>query len=179
MKMIALLRGINVGGNRKVPMPQLVNLLENSGLNGVHFYINTGNLVFKASQLKPERIETIIENTIEKEFGFKIEVMVRTASKWTQYSTHSPFPRAEAIRPNMLHLGLSKIPLKKDIAETLLEKALYGEKIKILKGVIWVDFFKSVGRSKLTPTVFTQAAGSPVTMRNWNTVLKLNEMLKK
>ena len=74
-------------------------------------------------------------------------------------------------------VGLSKSPLKGVLIETLTEKALYGERIKIVGDAIWVDFAKSVGNSKLTPAVFDRAAGSTVTMRNWNTVLKLNEML--
>jgi uncharacterized protein (DUF1697 family) len=57
--------------------------------------------------------------------------------------------------------------------------ALYGEKIKATgNDALWVVFAASVRKSKLTPALFDKAAASNVTMRNWNTVLKLNEMLK-
>ena len=179
MKMVALLRGINVGGKRKLPMPKLIALAKSSGFTEVKSYINSGNIVFAVSKIKPEQVGPRLEKAIEKEFGFKVDVIVRTASQWKKYSTGSPFPSAESLRPKMLHIGLSKRPLRSDIIQGLIEKALYGEKIKIVDDAIWVDFAKSVGNSKLTPAVFDKAAGSTVTMRNWNTVLKLNEMLNE
>ena len=179
MKMVALLKGINVGGNRKVPMPKLIALVESAGLTAVKSYINSGNIVFEAAKLKPEQVCTKIEKRIEQGFGFKVEVVVRTASQWEKYSSGSPFPSAESNRPTMLHLGLSKNTLKGVLIEALTEKAINGEKIKIVGDALWVDFAKSVGNSKLTPAVFDKAAGSTVTMRNWNTVLKLNELLKE
>jgi len=179
MKMVALLRGINVGGNRKISMPQLVALAETCGFTEVKSYINSGNIVFAVSKMNPKQAGTKLEKTIEAQFGFQADVIVRTASQWKKYSTGSPFSSAETTRPKMLHLGLSKATFKGDITPGLIEKAQYGEKIKVVGDAIWVDFCKSVGNSKLTPAIFDKAAGSTVTLRNWNTVLKLNEMLNK
>ena len=86
---------------------------------------------------------------------------------------------AEKDRPHLLLLGLSKLPCPKDVPTKLSERATQGEKIKIVDDAIWVDFAKSVGNSKLTPAVFDKAAGSTVTMRNWNTVLRLSKMLEE
>jgi len=177
MKMVALLRGINVGGNRKVPMPTLIALIENSGFTAVKSYINSGNVVFEASTLSPEQAGAKLERAIAKEFGFPVDVIVRTAAKWKKYASGSPFPSAASIRPKMLHIGLAKDPIKGDITEGLMEKALHGEKIAIVGDAIWIDFAKSVGKSKLTPAVLDKAAGSTVTLRNWNTVVKIDEML--
>lgn len=179
MKMVALLRGINVGGNRKIPMTNLIALAEKSGLTKVKSYINSGNIVFEVSKAKPEQVGAKLEKAIEKDFGFKVDVIVRTASQWKKYSTGSPFPNAESILPKMLHIGLAKAPMKGNITQVLVEKALHGEEIKIVGDAIWVNFAKSVGKSKLTPVVFDKASGSPVTMRNWNTVLKIWEMLNE
>ena len=179
MKMVALLRGINVGGNRKVPMLKLIALAEDSGFTEVKSYINSGNLVFEVGKMKPDQVAAKLEKAIEKEFGFKVDVIVRTVSQWKKYSAGGPFQSAESARPKMLHLGLSRAPLRGDITPALLERAMNGEKIKIVNDAIWVDFAKSVGNSKLTPAVFDKAAGSIVTMRNWNTVLKLWEMLNE
>lgn len=179
MKMVALLKGINVGGNKRVPMPKLIALAEASGLTEVQSYINSGNLLFEASKMKPEQVEKGLEKAIEKEFGFKVDIIVRTASQWKKIYGGSPFPIAESTRPKMLHLGLAKDAIKGNITATLIERAVNGEKIKVVGDAIWVDFGKSVGNSKLTPAVFDKAAGSTVTMRNWNTVVKLNEMLNE
>ena len=178
MKMLALLRGINVGGNRKVPMKELCALAEELELKEVQSYIQSGNLTFEAGKMKPNDVCTALEASIEKHFGFSVEVLVRTASQWNKYSAKSQFPDASREHPHLLHLGLSKRPPHKDLAERLKEKALHGEKIKIIGDAIWVDFQGGVGKSKLTPAVFDRAAGSTVTLRNWNTVLKLREILK-
>ena len=112
MKMVALLRGINVGGTRKVPMSELIALAEGASLTDVKSYINSGNIVFEGAEIKPEQVYKKLEKNIEKKFGFKVDVIVRTASQWEKYSKGSPFPTAESNRPKMLHLGLSKIPLR-------------------------------------------------------------------
>lgn len=177
MKMVALLRGINVGGNRKVSMVDLCAFATKAGLSDVESYINSGNIVFNAGKMKADQVCVQLEKMIESRFGFPVDVVVRTATQWKKYSARSPFPNAASSRPNLLHLGLSKLPCDSDVASKLGERALHGEKIKVVDDAIWVDFAKSVGKSKLTPAWFDKVAGSPVTLRNWNTVLKLNEML--
>ena len=178
MKMVALLRGINVGGNRKVPMPDLCTAATKAGLTEVQSYINSGNIVFGAGKMKADQVCSLIEKLIKARFGFEVDVIVRTASQWKKYSAGSPFPGAARSRPNLLLLGLSKLPCGSDTGTKLSERALFGEKIKVVGDAIWVDFATSVGKSKLTPVWFDKTAGSSVTMRNWNTVLKLDEMLR-
>lgn len=179
MKMVALLRGINVGGNKKVPMSELCSLATRAGLKEVRSYINSGNIVFDAGKMKPDQVAATLEKAIEKRFGFQVDVIVRTAAQWKKYAVGSPFPSAAKDRPNLLHLGLSKLPLDTDAVQKLEERALYGEKIKAVgNDALWVDFAESVGKSKLTPAFFDKSAGSTVTMRNWNTVLNLDKMLK-
>jgi uncharacterized protein (DUF1697 family) len=177
MVMIALLRGINVGGNKKVPMSDLCTLVSKAGYTNVCSYINSGNLLFEASKLKSNQVEDELEKAIEKQFGFHVDVIVRTALQWKKYASGSPFPNAERSRPNFLHLGLSKLPCNKNLSAKLSDRITLGEKITLLGDAIWVDFLGGVGKSKLTPGLFDKFAGSPVTMRNWNTVQKLAELL--
>jgi uncharacterized protein (DUF1697 family) len=175
MKMVALLRGINVGGNRKVPMSELCAAATEAGLTEVKSYIQSGNVIFNSGKMNVNQSTALLEKAIEERFGFRVDVIVRTAVQWKKYASGSPFPGAERARPNLLHLGLSKFPCNKNIAEALKEAALYGEKIKLVGDAIWIDFAASVAKSKLRSTLLDRAAGSTVTMRNWNTVLKINE----
>ena len=177
MKMVALLRGVNVGGNRRVPMAELCAAASDAGFADVKSYINSGNLVFEAGKLKTSQVLALLEKVMKSEFGFEVDIIVRTALEWTKYGAGSPFPGAARSRPHLLLLGLSKLPCGSDIAARLGERAVQGEKIKVAGDAIWVDFAASVGKSKLTPAWFDKIAGSPVTMRNWNTILKLAEML--
>jgi uncharacterized protein (DUF1697 family) len=174
--MIALLRGINVGGHRRVPMAELRDLALAAGLSDVGSYIQSGNLTFAAA-LDAAAAEAALEKAIEARFGFAVDVIVRTAAQWARYAAGSPFPDAASARPNLLHLGLSKRPPKPDAAEKLKARAAAGERIELLGDAIWLDFGAGVARSKLSPAAIDKAAGSPVTARNWKTVLKLAELV--
>ncbi|MDG0816251.1 DUF1697 domain-containing protein [Bdellovibrio svalbardensis] len=177
MKMVALLRGINVGGNRKVPMKELHSIAVKAGLQQVKTYINSGNLIFEVDKLSAADTTVLLEKAIQKHFGFAVDVVVRTEKQWKTYASKEPFTDAAKSRPNLLMIGLSKLPLPANIDSILSERAAANERIKIINDAIWIDFADGVARSKLTPTWINKAAGSPVTMRNWKTVMKLNEML--
>lgn len=176
MRFIALLRGINVGGNKKVPMAELRAISEKLGFKNIHTYIQSGNLVFETQGGGPE-IAAKLETAIPKHFGFSVDVIVRSEKQWSRYLSTCPFEDAVQVRANLVLLGLAKGPLAKDLVSTLKAKAAAKERIQVIGDALWIDFGNGVGRSKLTPQVLDRAAGSSVTMRNWRTVTKLGEML--
>ena len=73
---VALLRGINVGGNRKVEMSRLKEIFEGVGTNNVRTYINSGNVIF-TDERRPGDLDAVLEKAIEEEFGFHVEVLLR------------------------------------------------------------------------------------------------------
>lgn len=179
MKMVALLKGVNVGGNKKVPMPQLCRIADELGLGSPRSYINSGNLVFEGGRLTCAGVEAQLEEAIEAEFGFHVDVIVRSSNQWASLIKGNPFSMAENRQAKLLHLGLSKRKCSPNVESLLLEKAILGEKVTVLGSAIWIVFPGGVGKSKLTPVLFDRAAGSPVTLRNWNTVQKLDSMLRE
>ena len=89
---IALLRGINVGGHKKVPMAELRDLLTKSGLENVLTYIQSGNVVFQSANTGIKSLETEIKKSILDHFGFDVSVMVRTREQLhTIFELHSLF----------------------------------------------------------------------------------------
>ena len=174
-RLIVLLRGINVGGHRKVPMEALRELCRELGFSRVESYIQSGNLVLSAPE-GPEAVVARLEPALEERFGFAIDLVARTAEQWARYAAGSPFPEAAEQQPNLLHLALSRQPMKPGALEALRERAVAGELVESAGDGLWVHFPSGVARSKLSPAVFDKAAGSPVTARNWRTVLKLHEM---
>ena len=130
---IALLRGINVGGHKKVPMTELRDIASRLGWDGVQSYIQSGNLVFSAG-VTQSVAELALERSILKCFGFAADVVVRTSDAWQAYAAGSPFVEAQEERPHLLHLGLSKRPPQPDAIETLRRYAAAGEKIEIVDG---------------------------------------------
>lgn len=175
MRYVALLRAVNVGGC-KLPMTELREVCAQLGWEKVETYIQSGNVVFEAAG-EPAALEAALEHAVTKRFGFKRPVIVRSAEQWADYAKGSPFPEAERDEPNRLMLGLSKSPPKADAPAVLEAKAAAGERVKLEGDALWVHYPGGAGTTKLTPALFDKAAGSPVTQRNWRTVLKLQEML--
>lgn len=174
-RLIALLRGINVGGNKLVPMAELKELAVSIGYEDATTYIQSGNLVFSASA-SPREAEVALERALERRFGFSVEVVVRSAREWKKYTVDNPFPDAEREHPNLLLLWVAKRPVKAGALAALLPYAKSGERISLLKDALWIDFGSSVAKSKLTPTVVDRLVGSTTTARNVRTVHKLAEL---
>jgi uncharacterized protein (DUF1697 family) len=172
---IALLRGINVGGHNKIPMPELRSVSAELGWGEVQTYIQSGNLVFTAGAA-PSALEAELERAIERRFGLLIPVIVRAATDWPAYVKSNPFPDVCEKEPNLVMLGLSKSPPKADTEMRLQERAAPGERIVRVSDALWIHFGSGMARTKLSPALLDRLAGSPVTMRNWRTVLKLGEL---
>lgn len=175
-KFVALPRGINVSGRNKVPMPELREVAERLGLACVQTYIQSGNLLFEADA-EAAALEEILEAAIADRFGLSIPVIVRSASEWPHYRASNPFPQAAEAEPNRLMLMLSKSPPVPGAEAAIRERAQGGEQVKLVGDALWVHFPGGSGTSKLSPALIDRLIGSPVTSRNWRTVLKLQDML--
>lgn len=175
MRYVALLRAVNVG-QAKLPMAELREVCAGLGWEKMATYIQSGNVVFEASG-KPDALEAALEQAVTARFGFVRSVIVRSAKQWADYAAGSPFPEQEADRPHYLLLGLAKAPAAAGAAETLEARGAAGEQVRQERDALWFFFPDGSGVSKLTPSSIDKAAGSPVTTRNWRTVLKLQEML--
>lgn len=172
-----LLRGINVGGRKRVPMQELRALAGQVGCTGAVSYIQSGNLVL-LSTASASALESALERSIVEHFGFEVEVIARRAEDWLVYAQGTPFPAMETQRPQLVLLGLAKRPLAPGAKAAIRQRATAGEQVEVVGDAIWIDYVGGVARSKLTPVVLDRAAGSTVTARNWRTVLKLAEMVR-
>ncbi len=173
---VALLRGINVGGKNQLPMAELREVGTALGWKDVQTWIQSGNLVFRAAG-QPSALERALEAAIAEHFGIEIPVMVRTAREWQTCLGENPFPKASASEPGLVMLALSKAPLAGGAAAALQGRAANGERVQEAGGALWIHFPEGSGRSRLSPSLMDRLAGSPVTTRNWRTVVKLGELL--
>jgi uncharacterized protein (DUF1697 family) len=172
---IALLRGINVGGHRIIPMSELRSLCAENHWDNVQSYVQSGNLVFAATA-KPAVLEAELEQLLQSRFRLSIPVIIRAASDWSCYVQGNPFSEASGQEPNRVMLALSKTPPNPGAVEGLRERAAGGERVAQAGDALWIHYGAGVARSKLTPALLDRLVGSPVTTRNWRTVLKLGEM---
>lgn len=174
---IALLRGINVGGHNKLPMAGLRETCARLGWAEVRTFIQSGNVVFDAAG-KTETLEEALGKAIAARFGFAPAVVIRTAAQLKAMAEANPFPKESAKEPHWVLAGLAKEKLKTGAAEAIEARAQAGEKVVEAGGVLWFYYPAGVGTSKLTPALIDRAAGSPVTARNWRTIIKLIDMLE-
>ncbi len=172
---VALLRGVNVGGHRKVPMADLRALCVELGFGDVRSHVQSGNLVFTATGARAD-VEARLEAGIEARFGFPVDVMVVDAPDWRRLIDQNPLPEAASEAPRHYYVGVLKAPPAPGAAERLEAKGQAGEVVRAVGGVLYLHFPLGAGRSKLG-NVDAKVVGSPGTLRNWNTVLALQALI--
>jgi uncharacterized protein (DUF1697 family) len=173
---LALLRGINVSGNKRVPMAELRALAGELGWGGARTFIASGNLVFEAKGTTTA-LEGKLERALAKHFGFPVEVLVRSAADWRALVGANPLQALARKDPAHVLLALPKAALREEAAAELAERAQGAERVAAAGGALWIHYASGVARSKLTPALLDRCAGSTVTARNWRTVLELEAML--
>jgi len=174
---VALLRGINLGGKNPLPMADLAQMFVDAGCADVQTYIQSGNVIFKASQSKLEKLPGLITKSIAENFGFKIPVMLRTAEQLGETIENNPFLKAGAAE-EMLHVYfLAGVPDARNAAG--LDPARSLPDAFFVRGRdIYVQLPNGMGRTKLSNAYFDSKLATISTARNWRTVLKLFELMQ-
>lgn len=170
---IALLRGINVGGHKKILMADLRALLRKNGLKDVQTYIQSGNVVFESDE-NPAVLSKNIPTYIYKEYQFEVAVLIKTVSEWEDALSNNPFLKEDSkVDTKKLYVTfLSDIPVKES-ANALLELDYSPDKFVLQDDLIYSYFANGSGRSKMTINIFEKKLKVSATSRNWNTVNKL------
>ena len=163
-RIVALLRGVNVGGNKKVPMAQLRALAERLGWRDVATYVQSGNLVATAAP-GPAAAAAALATAIEGAFGIVVPVIVRGGADFVRDLAACPFADAE---PAQVHVGYCQTPVPASLPKDVAAYCKAGERVVVAGGVLWADYAGGVARSKLTSAVLDRCAGGTVTLRNLN-----------
>ncbi len=172
---VALLRGINVGGHRKLPMADLRGLLDGLGYSDVATYIQSGNAVFTSGDAEPAIVEAISSAILER-FGFEVPVVVRSAAEVASVAATHPLGAGEPDEAKLHVMFLSEAPRRGRVAD--LDAATFAPDEVSLDGrELYIHYAEGAGRSKLTTDAVERALGTSATARNWRTVGKLAEMV--
>lgn len=171
---IALLRGINVGGHNKLPMRELKVLLEGMGLANVQTYIQSGNVVFQSEETEQAGLAQWITAVIEASYGFAPQVFLLDLASLQAAMAANPFPEGEA-EPKSLHLFfLDGVPENPDL-DALEAIKSENERFALIDQVFYLHTPDGIGRSKLAERA-GRGWGVSITARNWRTVSKVYEM---
>ena len=176
---IALLRGINVGGNNKLPMKDLAACIEKAGGSKVATYIQSGNAVFQAEASLGPKLAGLIQKAILKSNKIDVPVIIRSAAELRKVAAAHPHNAAGA-EFKALHVGfLADKPSAAQVAS--LDPKRSPEDVFSVKGSeIYVRYsVAGLAKSKLNNQYIDSKLGTVSTLRNWNTVLKLLEMVSQ
>ncbi|MEV6738376.1 DUF1697 domain-containing protein [Streptomyces sp. NPDC051104] len=175
----ALLRGINVGGNRKLPMARLRELLTGLGHTGVATYLQSGNAVFTADHGDEDSLATELEEAIEKDFGFRVDVLVRDHAYLKAVREACPFPAGE-LEGRQLHVTYRSGSVDAERFAEIDPAAYLPEEFRLGDRALYLYVPDGLGRSKLAEQLSRPrlTKGLIATTRNWNTVVKLEELTR-
>ena len=173
--LICLLRGVNLGGHHKVSMEVLRTLCESLQCRDVQTYVQSGNVVFRTSERDSSVLGKKIENGIEKKFGFRSDVVVRTPSELRDVIARNPFKKRSGIEPGKLLVTFLAVDPGPEIRNAVMEIRANPEEVHLIGRELYIYYPDGQGRSKLWAKV-DKALRNAGTARNWNTVTKLLEM---
>lgn len=173
--MVALLRGVNVGGI-KVPMGELRSMLESAGLEEPRTYLQSGNVIVPAPPADPQQVSKMIEDSIRDGLGLEIRVITRTRGELAKVVEGNPFDGPE-VNPTMLHAVFLESEPTADRVARLDPDRSPSDRFQVSGREIHVHYPGGSGRSKFNLAYIERQLGIAGTARNWNTVTKLASML--
>lgn len=177
VKYVAFLRGINVGGHHKVPMIELRKELEKMNFQNVVTLLNSGNIIFDASEGDLAKLELSISKHLEKVFGFPIPTILRTADMIYKLFSHNPFKDVILTKDIRRYVSF----LWKDI-ETDIQLPWRSDDTSYTivnkNGTTIVSILDlSVSKTPKAMEAMEKYFGKDITTRNWNTIERIGKKL--
>ena len=173
---LALLRGINVGGHKRVAMADLRELVTELGFVDARSLLQSGNLVFRGDGRTGAQLERALEAEAERRLALQTAFFVRTAEEWKAVVARNPFrEQAERDPGRLLVMFLKDVPDAENVEA--LQTAITGPEVVRAEGrQAYIVYPSGIGRSRLTNALVEKVLGTRATGRNWNTVLKLDAL---
>jgi uncharacterized protein (DUF1697 family) len=173
---ISILRGINVSGHKKIQMNDLKTLYEDLKFKNVTTYIQSGNVVFKASKQRDEVLAKKIEAAIYSKYDFEVPVITRNVEEMKNTISINPFLKDTGIDKEKLHVTfLEEIPDKTKV-DSIKNIDYSPDKLIITGKEIFLYCPNGYGITKLSNNFFENKLKVNATTRNWKTVNKLVEI---
>jgi uncharacterized protein (DUF1697 family) len=173
---IAMLRGVNVGGNQKLNMKALVALCGGLGCRDAQTYINSGNVVFREDSGDPVALARKLEDGLEHAFGFRPAVVVRTTSELRKVVARNPFAGRPEISPSRLLVVFMANAPARQARDQVLALPCDPEEMHIIGRELYIYYPEGMARPKIPLVRIEKMLRCLSTGRNWNTVNKLLAM---
>jgi uncharacterized protein (DUF1697 family) len=174
--LIAMLRGVNVGGHNKIKMDALRALCESLKFRGAQTYVQSGNVVFRTDKRDINQVAAALEKTIEETVGFRPSVIVRTTAEMRSVIARNPFAARADMEPSKFLVTFLAAEPSPEARDKVLAIKADPEELCISGREIYIYFPNGMARPKLSFVAVEKALKIPGTGRNWNTVRKLLEI---
>lgn len=172
-KFVSFLRGINVGGNKKVPMTDLKKIFEKLGFSGIKTFLASGNILFEAQGENPEDHIKKIVPALERAYKFEIPLTIIPFGKIEKLIEQDPFKRINVTAMTRLYVTFlwrkSKSKLKIPYKSSDGGFSIILEQDNMLLSVLDLDKNQTTDAMNVLDKEF----GKGITTRNWNTILKI------
>jgi len=173
---IALLRGINVSGQKKIKMADLRAMLEKMPFQDVQTYIQSGNIVLKSAEKEIALIETEINKMLAKTFGYEVPVLVKSKEEFEQIIKGNPYTAKADLEAKKIYFALLK-SAPNATAVAGLDQAQYPHELfQIAKNCVYLNCTKGAGKAKLNNNIIERKLKVVATTRNYRTMTKLLEL---
>jgi uncharacterized protein (DUF1697 family) len=174
---ISLLRGINVGGQKRIAMADLVQLCTSLGFDNVRTYLQSGNVLFESPDRDTGRLSSMISENISAKFGLSVNVILRTSDELRRIILANPLGK-EGLDADKYHVTfLSDIP-SEEFQGSRMKGKDGPDRYLIIGSEIYLFCPNGYGRTKFSNTFFEKKLGVFATTRNWKTVNMLAEMVE-
>ena len=177
---VAFLRGINVGGHKKIKMAQLRELFEAEHCAFVKTYLQSGNVVFY-SKKDPRDLEKILEEAIDRVFSFDVEVIIRTPDEIQELIKSTPFletKKSEEEQKQLYYILLKQACERREW--DALKKPETTDEVEYLQGLtpcIYLFCKNGYGKTKMNNTFFEKKLSVVATTRNLRTIRAVEALL--
>ncbi len=175
-RFVALLRGVNVGKAKRVPMAEFRALLEEQGFTGVKTLLNSGNAVFSSDGRSALAHARSIAASLVERFRFEVPVVVKTSSQFASAVAECPFAAAADEHARLLVVFTQERKALAGLSDlaTLIQPP---EQFAVGKHAAHLHCAGGILESKLAKALLVKS-GDTATSRNWATVLKINNLLR-
>jgi uncharacterized protein (DUF1697 family) len=148
-------------------------------LRDAQTYVQSGNVIFRTDEMDIARLARRIEDGIERKFGFRPEVILRTAAEMREVIARNPFAKRRGIEPGKLLVSfLTSVP-GEEARERVRQMKCDPEELWVEGRELYIYFPNGMGRSKLSGAALEKTLKTPATGRNWNSVTKMMEVAEK
>ncbi len=175
MRYVALLRGINVGGNTMIKMESLRATFSSLGFENVKSYINSGNLAFDTAKTDDGKLAKKIRDAVKKDFEKEISIMVRSVAEIEEIIANNPYD-GQFDNDKDLHVFFLETELSSEKRELLLDLNSEAELISVRGRTVYYLLRISIVDSVMGKGFIDKKLKVPATARNWRTVKKLAEL---